>query len=86
EAVRVHLAEPEKSVFVRDNSPPTASVMLKLAKGRQLADGQVTAIINLVAGSVPGLAVDAVKVIDQQGHLLSSGKPGDSDRIELQAR
>ena len=36
EAVRVHLAEPEKSVFVRDNAAPTASVMVKLARGRQL--------------------------------------------------
>jgi flagellar M-ring protein FliF len=86
EAVRIHLAEPEKSAFVRDNSPPTASVMVKLAKGRQLSASQVTAIVNLVAGSVPGLSVDAVKVIDQQGHLLSSGQPGDADRIELQAR
>lgn len=86
EAVRIHLAEPEKSAFVRDNAPPTASVMVKLAKGRQLAASQVTAIINLVAGSVPGLSVDAVKVIDQQGHLLSSGQPGDADRIEMQAR
>lgn len=86
EAVRVHLAEPEKSVFVRDTAAPTASVMVRLAKGRQLASGQVTAIVNLVAGSVPGLSVDAVRVIDQQGHLLSSGRPGDIDRIELQSR
>lgn len=86
EAVRVHLAEPEKSAFVRDNSPPTASVMVKLAKGRQLAASQVTAIINLIAGSVPGLSLDSVKVIDQMGHLLSSGQPGDADRIEMQAR
>jgi flagellar M-ring protein FliF len=86
EAVRVHLAEPEKSAFVRDSAPPTASVMLKLAKGRQLGASQVTAIVNLVAGSVPGLALDGVKVIDQQGHLLSSGQPGDADRIEMQGR
>ncbi|WP_353226611.1 flagellar basal-body MS-ring/collar protein FliF [Novosphingobium sp.] len=86
EAVRVHLAEPKKSAFVRDTAPPTASVMLKLAKGRQIAASQVTAIVNLVAGSVPGLSIDAVKVIDQQGHLLSSGQPGDADRIEMQAR
>ncbi|MEO0031136.1 MAG: flagellar M-ring protein FliF [Pseudomonadota bacterium] len=86
EAVRVHLAEPEKSVFVRDSSPPTASVMVKLAKGRQLSNSQVSAIVNLVASSVPGLSVDAVKVIDQQGHLLSSGQPGDNDRLDLQGR
>lgn len=86
EAVRVHLAQPEKSVFVRDSSPPTASVMVKLARGRQLSDSQVSAIVNLVAGSVPGLSVDAVKVIDQHGRLLSAGQNGDNDRFDLQGR
>ncbi|KPF87535.1 flagellar basal-body MS-ring/collar protein FliF [Novosphingobium sp. AAP93] len=86
EAVRVHLAEPERSVFVRDNAAPTASVMVKLARGRQLADSQVSAIVNLVAGSVPSLSVDAVKVIDQHGRLLSSGTDGDTDRLDLQSR
>jgi flagellar M-ring protein FliF len=33
EAVRVHLAQPEKSVFVRDTAAPSASVMVRLAKG-----------------------------------------------------
>jgi len=86
EAVRVHLAEAEKSVFVRDNLPPTASVMVKLARGRQLADGQVEAIRNLVAGSVPGLSIDAVKVVDQQGRLLSETGSGDGERFDLQSK
>ena len=86
EAVRVHLAEGEKSVFVRENSPPSASVMLRLAKGRQLSDGQVAAIVNLVAASVPGLTPDAVRVADQHGRLLTARTSGDNDRIELQAR
>ncbi|MDE2563856.1 MAG: flagellar M-ring protein FliF [Sphingomonadales bacterium] len=86
EAVRVHLAEAAKSVFVRDNTPPTASVMVRLARGRQLSDSQVTAIVNLVAGSVPGLGIDAVKVIDQHGRLLSAGGGADADRLDLQAR
>ncbi|MCW1383007.1 flagellar basal-body MS-ring/collar protein FliF [Novosphingobium sp. KCTC 2891] len=86
EAVRVHLAEPEKSVFVRESAAPSASVMVKLAKGRQLSDSQVAAILNLVAASVPGLAVDAVRVIDQHGRLLSADKPGENDRLEMQGR
>jgi flagellar M-ring protein FliF len=86
EAVRVHLAEPEKSVFVRENVPPTASVMVKLARGRQLADSQVNAIVNLVAGSVTGLSLDSVKVIDQHGRLLAMSKTGEVDRFDLQGR
>ena len=86
EAVRVHLAQPEKSVFVRDNLPPSASVMVKLARGRQLSDSQVRAIVNLVAASVPGLTIDAVRVVDQHGALLSDTSGADGDRFELQQR
>lgn len=86
EAVRVHLAQPEKSVFVRDNVPPTASVMVKLTRGRQLSESQVRAIVNLVAGSVPGLSIDAVRVVDQHGRLLSEADGADGDRLELQQR
>ncbi|HQS97390.1 MAG: flagellar M-ring protein FliF [Novosphingobium sp. 16-62-11] len=86
ESVRVHLAEPEKSVFVRDNIAPTASVMAKLKSGRQLSDSQVRAIVNLVSGSIPGLSIDAVRVVDQHGRLLSEAGGVDGDRLELQQR
>jgi flagellar M-ring protein FliF len=86
EAVRVHLAEAEKSVFVRDNVAPTASVMVRLARGRQLSDSQVAAIVNLVAGSVPGLSPDAVRVVDQHGQLLTQRATGSSERFEMQGR
>lgn len=86
EAVRVHLAEAAKSVFVRDDAPPSASVMVRMAKGRQLADSQVAAIVNLVAGSVPGMNPDAVRVVDQHGRLVSQAGGIDGDRLELQRR
>ena len=86
ESVRVHIAEGEQSVFVRDTIAPSASVMLRLADGRQLSDSQVNAIVNLVAGSVPGLTPDAVRVVDQHGHLLSQKGNGDDNRLELQAK
>ena len=79
EAVRVHLAEAERSVFVRDNLPPTASVMVRLARGRQLSQSQVTAIVNLVAGSIPGLSPDAVRVVDRHGHRLSDKTTNGAD-------
>ena len=86
ESVRVHLARAERSVFVRESVDPTASVMLRLARGRQLSQSQVTAIANLVAGSVPGLSIDAVQIVDQHGRLLSEPTTEDSDRLSLQAR
>ncbi|HUD28334.1 MAG TPA: flagellar basal-body MS-ring/collar protein FliF [Novosphingobium sp.] len=86
DSVRVHFAEGEKSVFVRDNLAPTASVMVRLKSGRQLSEGQVSAILNLVAASVPGLSPDAVRVVDQHGRLLSEGQGAESDRLEMQSR
>lgn len=86
QSVRVHIAEGQKSVFVRDQIAPTASVMLRLADGRQLSDNQVQAVVNLVAGSVPGLSPDAVRVVDQRGRLLTDRSGTDGDRLEMQAR
>lgn len=84
ETARVHLAEAEKSVFVRDNSPSTASVMVTLARGRTLGDAQVAAIVNLVSASVAGLSPEAVRVVDQQGRLLTRPRNADNDRLDLQ--
>ena len=86
EAVRVHIARAERSVFVREDAPPSASVMVRMASGRQLSDSQVTAIANLVAASVPGLSIDAVRIVDQHGRLLSQPDSANSDRLELQSR
>ena len=69
---RVHLALPEKSVFVRDRMDPTASVFVQLGQGRSLDEVQVAAILNLVSASVAGLSRDDVTVIDQNGRLLSN--------------
>jgi flagellar M-ring protein FliF len=69
---RVHLAMAEPSVFVRDNKPAAASVMLTLQDGRSLSEAQVQAIRHLVASSVPGLGAAEVSVIDQNGALLSA--------------
>ncbi|PSU47195.1 flagellar M-ring protein FliF [Photobacterium frigidiphilum] len=71
--VRVHLAIPKKTLFVRrEKEQPSASVVLSLSSGRELTTEQVTAIVNLVAGSVPELNAERVNVIDQQGRLLSA--------------
>ncbi|QIQ88222.1 MAG: flagellar M-ring protein FliF [Erythrobacter sp.] len=83
-AVRVHLATPERSVFVRENDAPSASVMLTLASGRSLSRAQVDAIVNLVAGSVPGMSPDAVRVVDQNGRLLSAPETAEHEGLALQ--
>lgn len=79
-SARVHLALPERSVFVREQIPPTASVFLQLDRGRALDENQVTAIINLVAASIPSMSKDNVTVVDQIGRLLSKS-PDDASSI-----
>ncbi|HYC42138.1 MAG TPA: flagellar basal-body MS-ring/collar protein FliF [Noviherbaspirillum sp.] len=71
QAARVHLALPKASVFVRDQQKPTASVLLNLHAGRTLDPQQVSAIVHLVASSVPDLPTKNVTVVDQNGNLLS---------------
>ena len=71
-SARVHLALPEREVFIRQESQPTASVFVQLAKGRILGRSQVEAIIHLVSSSVPKLAKEDVSVIDHNGSLLSN--------------
>ncbi len=71
-AARVHIATPRNSSFVRDRIQGSASVFLQLRPGRTLASEQVTAIVNLVASSVPELDASQVTVVDQKGRLLSS--------------
>jgi flagellar M-ring protein FliF len=72
QGARVHLAVPQQSAFVRDRRPVSASVFLQLRAGARPDRGQVAAIVNLVASSIPELNADHVTVVDSQGRLLSS--------------
>ncbi len=77
QSARVHLALPKQSVFVRDRRKASASVMLQLYAGRRLDAAQVSAVVHLVASSVPELEAEQVTVVDQNGTLLSAPKAGD---------
>jgi flagellar M-ring protein FliF len=72
QTARVHLAMPKNTVFVREQQKPTASVLLNLHPGRTLDQQQVSAIVHLVASSVPDLPAKNVTVVDQDGSLLSN--------------
>ncbi|MGE7138188.1 flagellar basal-body MS-ring/collar protein FliF [Luteibacter sp. NPDC031894] len=80
-AARVHLALPKPSAFIRDNKPASASVVVTLYPGRQLDQGQVAAIVHLIAASVPGLDTRQVSVIDQGGSLLTVSDPDSASAI-----
>ena len=88
ETAKVHLAVEPPSVFLRDRSKPSASIMLRLANGRTLTDAQVSAIVHLVASSIPELSPDDISLVDQNGRLLSNndGDSGDDRQLAIQSR
>lgn len=71
QSARVHLATPKQSVFVRDRTPPKASVVLAPYPGRAVSASQVQAIVHLVSSSVPYLTPDNVTVVDNVGKLMT---------------
>ncbi len=80
ESARVHLALPERSLFVSEDRKPSASVVLELRPGRKLDESQVTGIANLVAASVEGLSPADVTIVDVNGTVLSHEHAQGSER------
>ncbi|GAB3308328.1 flagellar basal-body MS-ring/collar protein FliF [Luteimonas notoginsengisoli] len=78
---RVHLALPKPSAFTRQSEPASASVVLQLRSGSTLEQGQVNAIVHLVASSIPELPPERVTVVDQFGRMLSNADPDGEDAI-----
>ncbi len=89
-SARVHITQPEKSVFAKRGNKPTASVMLKLRPGGELTKKQIKGIAHLVSGSVEGLDVTDVNIIDVFGNLLTEKEEGedslgvDNSRVQYQ--
>lgn len=68
---RLHLALPEKGVFVQDHKKVTASVVLDLENGVVLNEKQIYGIGHLVAAAVEGLDANDVAILDNFGKELS---------------
>ena len=71
ENARVSVVIPEQRLFLEQQKPSTASVLLRLRPGATIGPNQVKSIIHLVAHSVDGLEPDAVTVVDTNGRNLS---------------
>ena len=68
---RVHIVMTPRSLFIEDEEPATASVILKLRNGRHLSEEQIQGIIYLVSSSIPRLEPKNVTLVDQNGSLLA---------------
>ncbi len=91
EWAKVQIVIPEPSLFIDDEKPSTASVILKTRGGQRLKPQQVVGITHLVSASIEGLTPENVTVTDSLGNLLSdtggstlSGMV--SDQLELKRK
>lgn len=75
DSARVHLVLPEPRLYVDQEAPATASVMLKLKPQEELSRKEILGIVHLVANSVEKLKPENVVVVDQYGNLLSVDLP-----------
>lgn len=77
---RVQIALPERNTFLADaGRRASASVVVRIAPGRELEESQVHGIVHLVASSVEGLDPSRVTVVDDRGRMLApigDGGPG----------
>ncbi|MBC17248.1 MAG: flagellar M-ring protein FliF [Desulfovibrio sp.] len=67
---RVHLVLPQKSLFIEDQMPPSASIILQLKDDGKLGANEVQGIVNLVAMAVEGLDPKNITVTDMKGRPL----------------
>lgn len=74
-AARVHLVIPERQLFQRDQSPPSASIVLNVRGS--LGPGEIRAVQHLVATAVESLTPERVSIVDETGRLLASGADSD---------
>lgn len=79
-SARVHLVLPERELFRRERTDPSASIVLSV-RG-ELATGEIRAIQHLVASAIEGLTPTRVSIVDDQGNLLATGS-GDDEQGAL---
>lgn len=79
---RVHIALPKESVFVEDEKPAKASIVIKPRAGQVIPPGQVQGIVYLVAKSVRGLDPEDISIVDIRGKVLYEGRK-DSAAVAL---
>ena len=86
EWARVHLAIPQKSLFIEEEQSPTASVAIRLSPGTRLNQNKINGIVNLISCSVEGLSPENIRIIDDQGRILSNNPHDYSEQLSQIAK
>ena len=74
ESSRVHIVMPARSLFIEEEEPATASVILKLRRGKYLSKDQIQGMVHLISSSVSRLDPEDVTIIDNSGKMLAGFK------------
>jgi flagellar M-ring protein FliF len=75
---RVHVVTPKESLFVAEQEPATASVVVRLRPGKRLSKKHIEGLVHLVSSAVEGLEPENISVVDMDGGVLYSGHRQDS--------
>ncbi len=75
---RVHIVFPQERVFKEDQESASASIFLSLKGRARLRDEQISGIAQLVSGSIEGLDVNQVTIVDNHGTVLTRNRKSDS--------
>lgn len=81
-SARVHLVQPKRELFERDQQHSSASVFVKLKGSAGLEPRQVQGIRQLVASAVPGLTPERITIVDDQGNLLARAREDGNDEVD----
>ncbi|MBV1910152.1 MAG: flagellar M-ring protein FliF [Kangiellaceae bacterium] len=79
-AVKVHLAIPKESSFIKNRKQPSASILLNLYSRGSISEEQSNAMVDLIAGSIPNMQRNQVSITDQYGRLYHSGSMSNSQQ------
>jgi flagellar M-ring protein FliF len=71
EWAKVQIVIPEPSLFIKEEKPSTASVVIKMRKRNALRAEMIAGITHLVSTSVEGLSTEDITITDSRGNLLS---------------
>ena len=76
---RVHIVQPEPSLFMDEQKDATAAVMLKLKPDKTIEEAQVKGLVKLIASSIEGLKPENVTIVDMSGNNLTEDIGNDQE-------
>ncbi len=86
QASRVHIAQPDATLYSSVQAPTTASIAITTKPGQSLSASEVHGISMLVANAVDNLKPENITIVNQEGNILNgSGQTQTDAAVAAQA-